>query len=476
MNANKAFQSGQNSQQALSNFNYKDYVKWGAIACAVFILVFCGLLLTRSNESALAFLVKWKSALESGEIDKYDELWGKNARNRNNAGYQHTAKLFEEQLDIDVDIRDAENRTRNDPQGKDYLRIEEIPIWIHAPGEPLLQSRTLTIARTGLIQRRWKLVRDEVDSEEIATHIPEFDSDDVDTSQQSIDSPVAPLVLEWKKALETQDQKKYTSLWDKSARKKQRRNYTLAIGHISQELEVDLSQAEYKAIAYSKTKHLVDNINVSVYSSGTFIETHSRQLTIEKKGFFIRKWRIINDEMGDDYVTEPPISQNDPLVDEPVTEESEGGIFNGKAPLDTKLKVSQILGKWQKAWEDKDLDTYMSLYAEKALITRVTVRGDRETSTYLTKQQLRQKMKRLNLGYAGIQVKISNLIINGDRAVADATFLQEFKGMPASGSRPAYSDIGTKKLDLMIDPADGYWKIYSETWSRYKEVPMYPKN
>lgn len=476
MNAENSFQSNQNSQRALSNFNYRDYIKWGAIACVVFILVFCGLLLTRSNETALAFLVKWKSALESGEIEKYDELWGTNARNKNNAGYQHTAQLFKEQLDIDVDIRDAENRTRKDPQGKDYLRIEEIPIWIHAPGEPLLQSRTLTIAKTGIIQRRWKLVRDEVDSEEIATHIPEFNSDDVDSSSQSIDSPVAPLVLEWKKALETQDQKKYTSLWDKSARKKQRRNYTLAIGHISQELEVDLSQAKYKAIAYSKTKHLVDSINVSVYSSGTFIETHSRQLTIEKKGFFIRKWKIINDEMSDDYITDPSISQNDPLVDEPITEETVGGIFNGNAPLDTQLKVSQILGKWQKAWEDKDLDTYMSLYAEKALITRVTVRGDRETSTFLTKKQLRQKMKRLNLGYSGIQVKISNLIINGDRAVADVTFLQEFKGMPASGSRPAYSDIGTKKLNLMIDPADGYWRIYSETWSRYKEVPMYPKN
>ena len=476
MNAKKSFQSSQNSKQATWNIHYRDYLKWGAVACVVFILVFCGILLTRSNESALAFLVKWKSALESGEIEKYDVLWGKNARNKTNAGYQHTAQLFKEQLDIDVDIRDAENRTRKDPQDQDYLRVEEIPIWIHALGEPLLQSRTLTIAKTGIIQRRWKLVRDEVDSEEIAAHIPDLESENDDTSQKSIDSPVAPLVLEWKKTLETQNQKKYTSLWDKSARKKQRSNYTLAMGHISQELEVDLSQAEYKPIAYSKTKHIVDNINVSVYSSGTFIETHSRQLTIEKKGFFIRKWKIINDAIGNDYITDPPISQNDPLVDEPITEESVASIFNGNAPLDTQLKVSQILGTWQEAWEDKDLDTYMSLYAEKALITRVTVRGDRETSTFLTKKQLRQKMKRLNLGYAGIQVKISNLVINGDRAVADVTFLQEFKGMPASGSRPAYSDIGTKKLNLMIDPEDGYWKIYSETWSRYKEVPMYPQN
>jgi hypothetical protein len=85
-------------------------------------------------------------------------------------------------------------------------------------------------------------------------------------------------------------------------------------------------------------------------------------------------------------------------------------------------------------------------------------------------------MKKLNLYYGDIQVVISKLVINGDRAVADVEFLQKFKGSPATGSRPAYSDIGTKKLNLMVDPADGYWKIYSETWSRYKDVPEFPKN
>ena len=122
------------------------------------------------------------------------------------------------------------------------------------------------------------------------------------------------------------------------------------------------------------------------------------------------------------------------------------------------------------------MDTYMSIYAERALITRVSVRNGKESHSYLTKKQLHQKMKRLNVHYSDIQVKISNLQIDGDRAVADVEFLQEFKGIPASGSRPAYSDIGTKELDLMIDPSDGYWKIYGETWSRYEDVPKFPKN
>ena len=84
-------------------------------------------------------------------------------------------------------------------------------------------------------------------------------------------------------------------------------------------------------------------------------------------------------------------------------------------------------------------------------------------------------MQRLNSIYAEIQVSISNLQVNGDRAVADVQFLQKFTGTRASGSRPAYSDYGTKKLNLMVDPTDGHWRIYSETWSRYEDVPDFPK-
>jgi hypothetical protein len=109
------------------------------------------------------------------------------------------------------------------------------------------------------------------------------------------------------------------------------------------------------------------------------------------------------------------------------------------------------------------------------LITRVTIRGGEETEVYLKKGELRAKMKKLNTIYSDIEVEISNLQVNGDRAVADVTFLQKFTGTPASGTRPAYSDYGTKNLNLMVDPTDGHWRIYAETWKRYKDVPEYPK-
>lgn len=449
---------------------------WGAIISVIVILIIGGIWFSRSSETPVAFLVKWKSALESGDIKKYDALWGKNASNKSNSGYQDTAQLFIQDMQIDVDIRQAEKRTRKDPKDPHYLRIENIPILINAPGEPLVQSRSLIIAKTGLIQQRWKLIRDEVVSEDISSDLTAFAEDSLTDPDTSIDSPVAGFVLDWKAVLESQNKKKYELLWDKSARKKQNSNYQLALLQLSQDLVVDLSDATYTPVIYSKTRHVVDNISVSISSAGTYIETHTRTLTIEKKGFFVRKWKLINDVVGGDYVSDEPISQSDQLPEDVIPEETVSSIFNGNAPLDTQLKVSQILGKWQKAWEDKDLNTYMSIYAEKALITRVTVRNGTETSTFLRKDQLKQKMKKLNVYYADIQVVISNLIIDGDNAVADVSFMQKFKGTPASGSRPSYSDYGTKKLNLMVDPADGYWKIYSETWSRYEEVPEYPKN
>lgn len=465
-----------NNFQNHSKISKADIIKWGSIPAIIVIIALAGILLTRSSETSSGFLTKWKSAMESGNIESYDVLWAKNAREQIDSGYQDTARLFAENFVIDVIITNAVNRTRKVAQFPNYLQIEEIPLRIHAIGEPRLQARTLTIAKEGFIRQHWKLISDVVVREEIGGDLSAFEAERSDDTPSQSTSPAAPIVLEWKTALEAGDKKKYTSLWDKRARQKQKNNYDLALELMSEAADVDISHASYKLLANAKTRHVVDNISITTYSNGTPIEPHSRTLTVEKKGFFVRRWKIINDEVDGNYLSDQPIPQEEVPSVEPMPEESSSGIYEGNAPIDTQLKVSQILGKWQKSWEDKDMDTYMSIYAERALITRVSVRNGKESHSYLTKKQLHQKMKRLNVFYSDIQVKISNLQINGDRAVADVEFLQEFKGIPASGSRPAYSDIGTKKLDLMIDPSDGYWKIYGETWSRYEDVPKFPKN
>lgn len=425
-----------------------------------------------STETPTAFLAKWKSSLESGSVKRYDALWVKNARQRPNTGYQETADLLKGGARLEVNLGGA-TQTFRVPRYPNRYRIEGIPVTTHLSGETQQQLRNLVIEKQGLVQRRWKIIQDEIVGSDFVATLP-----DTAPAQQDVatpNSPVLPVVLSWKSALESQDVKVYTDLWDKSARRNRASSFRRAIELMSQTHGINLTEATYTPVPRQKNRHVVDNISVTLQSGDSIIEMHVRTLTIEKKGFFRRKWKIINDQIGEmsDAIALAPDAPSSRA--DTVSGEASGNAFDGNAPIDTQLKVRQVLGKWQKAWEDKDLSTYMSIYSERSRITRVTVRGGKETSVHLSKGQLREKMKQLNNIYAEIQVSISNLKVNGDRAVADVQFLQKFTGTRASGSRPAYSDYGTKKLNLMVDPTDGHWRIYSETWSRYEDVPDFPK-
>ena len=443
----------------------------GSIAAIVIAFVVLLVVLMSSSEKPTAFLAKWKNALESNSVKKYEALWVKKERQRPEAGYQETVALLKSGMRLEVHLEGA-TQTFRVPRYPNRYRIEGIPVTLHLPGESQDQLRNLVIEKQGLVQQRWKIIKDEIVEGEFLVTLP--DVKPVQQPPAQPNSPVVPVVRNWKNALESQDVKMYTDLWDKSSRKKRASSFRRATELLSQTHVVNLQGATYTPVPRQKNRHIVDNISVTLQNGDSVIETHIRTLTIDKKGFFRRKWKIINDQIGEmsDAITLAP---EVPAETDTVSSETATGAFDGNAPLDTQLKVRQVLGKWQKAWEDKDLSTYMSIYSERAQITRVTVRGGAETSVYLTKGQLRTKMKKLNDMYAEIQVSISNPQVNGDRAVADVQFLQKFTGTRASGSRPAYSDYGTKKLNLMVDPTDGHWRIYAETWSRYEDVPEFPK-
>ena len=462
----------QNRQNSQKKFTIPRNLLWGgAIAAIVIAFVLFLVVFMSSSETPTAFLVKWKSALETGDPKRYEALWVKSARQRPDTGYQRTVKLLRDNVNFEVNLGGASQPYRV-PRYTNRFRIEGIPLTAYYPGEAQQQLRNLVIEKKGIIQQRWKIVQEEIVGSGFAPTLSTPPTPQPGITEQP-NSPVVPLVMAWKAALETQNLKAYTNLWDKSARKKRSSSFGRAKDLMSQTHVVDLTGATYTVVPRHKNRHMVDNIQITLQNGGDTIETHTRTLTVEKKGFFRRRWKLMNDQIN---VTSDAIAlaPDVPGVDTVSGEES-GGTFDGNAPLDTHLKVRQVLGKWQSAWEAKDLKTYISIYSDEAQITRVNVQGGRETSVYLTKGQLRAKMKKLNTIYADIQVSISNLQVNGDRAVADVKFLQKFTGTPASGSRPAYSDYGTKKLNLMVDPTDGHWRIYAETWSRYEDVPDFPK-
>ncbi|MCZ6677309.1 MAG: hypothetical protein O7E52_08670 [Candidatus Poribacteria bacterium] len=311
------------------------------------------------------------------------------------------------------------------------------------------------------------------------------------------ETPVEAFVERWKEAIESNRPELYQALWDSTARNQNWEQHERALKLFNKEkVEADISGIAPRTDLRDENRLRIERIPVTLYQDGEILVRLFRDLTVEKKGVW-QRWRLINDEIRDELeypeATEEPVVVDEPLqsanpafADRSFQQVSKTAMSQttppdvsspiaGTAPLDAKLKLSQVVGEWQTAWQEKALDKYMSKYAEEAEITRVAVKGGKEYPVRLTKAQLREKMKAINKKYGKIEVYISNLQINGDNAVADVGFLQEFIGTLASGSRPAYSDYGTKRLIFMIDPAEGIWKIYSESWKLYKDVPKYPK-
>lgn len=463
----------QNRQNSPKKTTISQNLIWGgAIAAIVIAFVLFLVIFMSSSETPTAFLAKWKTALESGDAKKYESLWVKSERQRPDRGYQNTARLLTDNVNFEVNLEGSSQPYRV-PRFPNRYRIEGIPVTANLPEVPIQQLRNLVIEKKGIIQQRWKIIQDEIVGEGMVAMVSPESTPQPNLVNNS-NSPVGPLVLAWKSALEAQNVKTYTDLWDKSARKKRASSFRRATELMSQTHIVEIQYATYSPVPTQRNRYIVDGIRVTLQSGDEIIETHNRTLTIEKKGFFRRKWRLINDQIGE-ISGAIALKRAEQVSTNTVSGEESGGTFDGNAPIDTHLKVRQILGKWQEAWEEKDLETYMSTYSDRALITRVTVRGGKETEVYLKKGELRDKMKKLNTMYSDIEVEISNLQINGDRAVADVTFLQKFTGTPASGTRPAYSDYGTKNLNLMVDPTDGHWRIYAETWKLFKHVPDFPK-
>ncbi|RKU13896.1 hypothetical protein C6502_01750 [Candidatus Poribacteria bacterium] len=317
---------------------------------------------------------------------------------------------------------------------------------------------------------------------------------------------IDPFLQQWKQAVESKQPRLYQQLWDSTARTKNRNQYERALKLFSREkVEADITGHLAQKDLGNTNRQQIERIPVTLYQDGKVLVVIYRDITVEKRGL-LQRWKLIDDKIHDELgypeTTEEYIVQDQEMVAQSANPTPESRSLQpvdapmpsnnvvtspqaaapkssspivGEAPLDTQLKLSQVLGEWQQAWQGKNLTIYMSKYAEDAVITRVAINRGREYPTRLDKKQLREKMKALNERYSKIKVNIFQLQIHGDSAVADVNFLQEFVGTRASGSQPVYSDFGKKELVFMVDPADGVWKIYAESWRHYKNVPKYPK-
>jgi len=103
---------------------------------------------------------------------------------------------------------------------------------------------------------------------------------------------------------------------------------------------------------------------------------------------------------------------------------------------------AQVLA-WSEAWQNRDIDTYMSFYSSSF------------QSKGLDFERWREKKKEAFQQVSSIQVEISDLWVFIEDKQAVVSFIQRY-------SHPLFADIGEKTLVMV---SDGFsWQIVSEEW------------
>ena len=227
---------------------------------------------------------------------------------------------------------------------------------------------------------------------------------------------IEPFLQKWKQAVESKQPRLYQQLWDSTAQTKNRSQYERALQLFSREkVEVDMAGLRPHTNLKNPNRQQIERIPVTLYQNGKVLVVIYRDITVEKRGL-LQRWKLMDDRIHDDlgypetaeeYIVQDeevvaksanptPESHPSQLLDAPVLPSKvvtpsrtaapeEPASIVGKAPLDTQLKLSQVLGEWQQAWQGKNLKSYMSKYAEDAEITRITITKGRERATRLNK-------------------------------------------------------------------------------------------
>lgn len=128
----------------------------------------------------------------------------------------------------------------------------------------------------------------------------------------------------------------------------------------------------------------------------------------------------------------------------PVAPASAAPRQTGEAPDQTR-QIKRMLAAWISAWENKQLDKYMSFYARD-------FRGSGKNW-----RQWRKHKNYLNRSYKKITVRAQDLKIKVAGTRAQVSFIQHYQS-------DWHHDLGAKHLDLVF--RDGRWLIRSESWQK----------
>ena len=119
-----------------------------------------------------------------------------------------------------------------------------------------------------------------------------------------------------------------------------------------------------------------------------------------------------------------------------------------------KRVISYIIEYWRKAWEDKEIEKYMSFYSKKF------------KSGWRDWQYWKAHKKRLAEKYTSIEVEVNELNLFSHEGIIIASFEQIYR-------TPSYFSLGMKKLYLTQNSAE--WRIIAETFTGNDEPIFAPQ-
>jgi ketosteroid isomerase-like protein len=108
-------------------------------------------------------------------------------------------------------------------------------------------------------------------------------------------------------------------------------------------------------------------------------------------------------------------------------------------------QINAKLASWLKAWEDQDVNAYLSFYSDKFKAPK----GSR------TKSKWKNSRYRALKANKNISIQVSNLQINSSKKTIELNFIQEFNS-------DKFSSVGIK--ELVWEKIGSDWKILKETW------------
>ncbi len=178
-------------------------------------------------------------------------------------------------------------------------------------------------------------------------------------------------------------------------------------------ITIELSNLQFQQNSKDKIKvNFTQN-----YKSDGFSDTGNKELTLLKKD---TGWKIVKEEWM-------PISST----------------INYEKSAGKNKQINKNLSSWIKAWENKDINTYLSFYSENF-----------NPAAYSHLEWLDSRHQALKTK-KNLSINIKNLKITENNETVETNFIQEFNS-------DKYSDIGIKELVWI--KAGSTWKILKETW------------